>query len=174
MTINAERIKRIEVLTPRQALDTVQYMTAWLDEQRTEPQDFTAEQQIEILNALFQEAGYAPVPLSPTAKPDAQAVGQAARKLLMLLTESADDALLTELDYWLAKPPEVETKALVEVIVVPIVLTACIITLGTSFEFERKDGQTRIKGTRKGISGKDLQEVLGGFYGALKSLVGLG
>src|ERR1700728_3106417 len=103
MITSAERIKRIEALTPRQALDTVQYMTAWLDEQRTDPQDFTTEQQVEIINALFQEAGYAPLPLSPVAKPDEQSAGQAARKLLMLLTESADDALLTELDHWLAK-----------------------------------------------------------------------
>jgi hypothetical protein len=173
MATSTERIKHIETLTPRQALDIVQFMTAWLDEQRTDSQDFAAEQQIEILNALFQEVGYSPLPLSTAAKPDEQAVGQAARRLLMLLTESDDGALLAELDHRLANPPEAETKALVEVIVVPIVITACIIALGTDFEFELKDGAWRTKGTRKGILGKDLKDVLPGFYGALKSLIGL-
>jgi|GEM_PF-2953338 len=182
MNANAERIKRIEALTPRQALDTVQYMTAWLDEQRTEtiesttpdPQYFSGGQQIDLLNTLFQEAGYPPLPLSPAAKPDEQVTGQSARKLLILLSESTDDALLAELDQWLASPPKAETKALVEIIIVPILLTACIIALGTNFGFEIKDGKASIKGTRKGIQGKDLKGVLGGFYDVLKILSGLG
>jgi hypothetical protein len=169
MTTSAERIERIEVLTPRQALDTLQYMTAWFDEQSTDPHVFAAEQQIEILNALFQKAGYTPLPLSPAAQPDEQAAGQAARKLLMLLTESDDGALLAELDYWLANPPEAETKAFVEVIVLSIVLTACIKALRTRFEYERKDDQTTIKVTSEPIT----DDKLAGFYGALETLIGL-
>jgi hypothetical protein len=166
------RVERIESLTPRQALDIVQHMTAWLDEQRTDAQDFTPEQQIEILNTLFQDAGYSPLPLSKEAKPDEQAVGQAGRWLLMLLAESDDRALLAELDRWLANPPQAETKAIVELIVVPIVLTACIVVLGTGFDFDRKDGKVKIKVTRRGVT--DLKGMLPGFYGALKSLTGLG
>lgn len=175
MTTNAERIKRIEALTPRQALHTIQYMTAWLDRRLMEPQDLTADQQIEILNTLFHEAGYSPLGLSPAAKPDQQAAGQAARKLLMVLAESSDDALLTELDHWLANPPGSETKAIVELIVVPVVLTACITALQISFEVERgEDGQTKVKVRRTGIQGKHLNGVLQGLYGAVKSLVALG
>jgi hypothetical protein len=175
MTTGAERLKRIEALTPRQALHTVQYMTAWLDEQVTEPQDFTAEQQIEILNTLFHEAGYAPLPLTPGAKPDQETAGQAARKLLMVLAESSDNALLDELDHWLAKPPGAETKAILELMVVPVVLTACITALQTSFEVKRgENGQTSVKLTRTGIQDKHLKGVLQGMYETVKRLATLG
>jgi hypothetical protein len=40
---DSERIQRIDSLTPRQAVATVQYMTAWLDEQRPEQQERTTE-----------------------------------------------------------------------------------------------------------------------------------
>jgi hypothetical protein len=170
----SERMQRIESLGPRQALDTVQYMTAWLDEQRAEPQEFTTVQQIELLNDVFQQAGHAPVPLSPSAKPDQQTGGEAARQVLAALAQSSDLALLAELDRWLDEPPEAETKALLEVVVVPVVLTACIMALGTGVEFEKDEhGKTRVKLVRKPVAGSELKNILNGFYGAVKSLVGL-
>lgn len=172
MATSTERVERIESLTPRQALDIIQYMTAWIDEQRADSEDLTPEQQIEILNTLFREGGYSPLPLSTAAKPDAQAVGHASRRLLKLLAESDDEALLAELDRWLANPPEADTKAIVELIVVPIVLTACIVALGSGFKFESENGKVKVKVTRRGIS--DLKGMLPGFYGALKSLTGVG
>jgi hypothetical protein len=174
VTTSAERSKRIEALTPRQALDTVQYMSAWLDEQRAEPLDFTAEQQVAILNDIFQKAGHAPLPLSPVAKPDEQAAGQAARQLLVVLSKSDDSDLLAELDHWLAKPPEAETKALVELVVVPIVLTGCIMALGTRYKLGLKHGQTSAEIERAALEGKDLKDIVLGVIGLLKNLIGLG
>jgi hypothetical protein len=169
-----ERIQRIDSLTPRQAVDTVQYMTAWLDEQRPEQQEHTTEQQIDMLNAAFEQAGHAPLPLSSSAKPDLQAGGKAARQVLIALAQSPDPALLAELDRWLAEPPEAETKALLEVAVVSVVLTACIMALGTKAEFEKDErGRTRLKLSREAIAGADLRSVLDGFYAAVKSLVGM-
>jgi hypothetical protein len=176
MTTSAIRIKQIEALTPRQAFHTVQYMTAWLDEQMVEPQDLNPEQQIDILNTLFHEAGYLRVSLSSAAKPNLETAGHAARKLLRVLAEtSGDDLLLAELDHWLAQPPKAETKAIVDLIVVPVVLTACITALQTNFEVVRgEDGKWRLKFTRRGSQGKDLKDQLQGIYGVTKSLLGVG
>jgi hypothetical protein len=149
-------------------------MTAWLAEQRPEPQEHTTEQQIDMLNAAFEQAGHAPVPLSPSAKPDLQAGGKAARQVLDALAQSPDPALLAELDRWLAEPPEAETKALLEVAAVSVVLTACIMVLGTKGDFEKDErGRTRLKLSREGIADADLKNVLDGFYAAVKSLVGM-
>jgi hypothetical protein len=149
-------------------------MTAWLDEQRPEPQEHTTEQQIDMLNAAFEQAGHASVPLSPSAKPDLLAGWKAARELLAALAQTPDPSLLAELDRWLAEPPEVEMKALLEVAVVPVVLTACIMALGTRVEFERDErGRTHVKITRKDISGADLQNVLDRLYAAVRHLVGM-
>jgi hypothetical protein len=171
---DSERIQRIDSLTPRQAVATVQYVTAWLDEQRPEQQERTTEQQIDMLNAEFERAGHAPLPLSPSAKPDLQVVGKAARQVLAALAQSPDRALLDALDPLLAEPPEAETKALLEVAVVSVVLTACIMALGTKAEFEKDErGRTRVKLSREGIAGPDLKSVLEGFYAAVKSLAGM-
>jgi hypothetical protein len=169
-----ERIRCIDLLTPRQAVDTVQYMTAWLDEQRPEQQEHTIEQQIDMLNAAFKQTGHAPLPLSSSAKPDLQAGGKAARQVLTALAQSPDPPLLAELDRWLAEPPEAETKALLEIAVVPVVITACIMALGTKVEFEKDEsGRTRLKLSREDISGADLRSILDGFYAAVKKLIGM-
>jgi hypothetical protein len=173
MEMSADRVDRIANLTPRQSLDVLQHLTAWLGEQSTDQRNFKTDEQIDILNALFQQEGYAPLPLSPDVRPDEDLAGEAARQLLIALAESGDGGLLAELDYWLANPPKAQTKALIELVVVPIVLTACVAALGTSFEIERKDGKTRFKSKRTGISAKDLKHVLPGLYGAMKNLIGM-
>ena len=173
MITNAERSKRIEGLTNRQALDIVQFMTAWLDGQRPEPLDLTPDQQVAVLNDVFQKVGYAALPLSAAARPDEHAAGQAGRQLLLVLSKSDDSALLAELDHWLANPPKAETKALVELVVVPIVLTACIIALGTKFKVKYEEGRAVVDLARDPIKGKDLKAIVSGIFGVVKGLIGV-
>jgi hypothetical protein len=163
------RAERIEALAPRQALDIVQNMTSWLDGRQAEPQELAPGQEAEALNALFQEAGYAPLPLDGAAKPDEQAAGQATRQMLHLLAESDEPDVLEELDQWLAEPPGASNLAIAEAVVLPIVYTACIVILTTSFDFRiGKDKRVR----RTGLAGKQLSGVLAPFYGILKQLAG--
>jgi len=171
--ISADRVDRIANLTPRQSLDVLQHVTAWLGEQSGDQKDFRIEEQIDMLNALFQQEGYEPLPLSPDVRPDEDLAGEAAGQLLIAFAESGDRGFLAELDYWLANPPKAQTKALIELVVLPIVLTACVAALGTSFEVERKDGKTRFKSKRTGIAAKDLKHVLPGLYNAIKNVIGM-
>jgi hypothetical protein len=165
------REQRIDALRPGQALDIVQYMTSWLDARQSHAQELAAEQEPDALNALFEQAGYSPLPLSGARRLDDQAAGEAARQVLHLLAGSDDSAVLGELDHWLAGPPAAGTMVLAELVVLPIVLTACIVVLQTGFEFTYKDGKAATKIGKKGLAGKDLSNVLATIYRLLKPVV---
>jgi hypothetical protein len=167
------REQRIDTLRPSQAVDILQYMTSWLDGRQSDVQELAAEQEPAALNALFTQAGFAPLPLSSERKPDDQAAGEAARQLLHLLAESDDPAVLSELDHWLIGPPAAGTMVLVELIVLPIVLTACVAVLQTGFEFTFKDGKIAIKGGKERLAGKDLSTVLTPIYKLLERITAL-
>jgi hypothetical protein len=165
------REQRIDALRPGQAVDIVQYMTSWLDGRQSDARELAAEQEPDALNALFEQVGYAPLPLSDARKLDDQAAGEAARQLLHLLAGSDDPALLSELDHWLAGPPAAGTMVLAELVVLPIVLTACIVVLQSGFEFTYKDGKAVTKVEKGRLAGKDLSKVLAAMYKLLKPVV---
>src|SRR5690242_12847117 len=130
----ATRMERIAALTPDQALDVVQYMTADLAERQADLPAVPEDQQAEVLAALFREQGY------PAAvEPGGQDAGESARRLLQLLAESDDQALLDKLDRLLARPPRAATGGGEFLAVLeaarPIILTACLVILTTRFKF---------------------------------------
>jgi hypothetical protein len=84
-----------------------------------------------------------------------------------------DPAVLSELDHWLIGPPAAGTMVLVELIVLPIVLTACVAVLQTGFEFTFKDGKIAIKGGKERLAGKDLSTVLTPIYKLLERITAL-
>src|SRR3954469_13267025 len=98
------RTERIAALTPAQALDVVQYMTADLAEWQADLLTVSEDQQAEVLAALFRGQGH------PAAVgPGGQAAGDPPRQLLRLLAESDDQAVLERLDRLLARPPRSAT-----------------------------------------------------------------
>jgi hypothetical protein len=165
------RSERIEALTPRQALQVVQFMTAWLAERQTTVQDVSEEQQADGLNMLFGQMGYEPVSLPASWQPNEHAAGRAARELLHLQAESEDTAQLDELDEWLANPPEAANMALVELLLVPIVFAACTAILQTGYDFGYKDGRVTFRISRAGLKGKDLSNALGTLRGVFVHLL---
>jgi hypothetical protein len=162
------RTEKISALTPLQALAIMQYMTASLSEQRVDEQEFNTGEQVEVLNAVFQEAGY-PAILSATAEVKENDAGQAAQQFLMLLAEADDAPLLAELDDWLAEPPEASIQAIPLVLAIPIVLTGCIVALQTGVVIERdKAGKWKTRIEKRPLAGKTLAEIVSGLFTVVK------
>jgi hypothetical protein len=168
----ATRAESIEGLSPRQALDIVQYMTAWLAERQASSDDLSGAQQADGLNILLMQMGYAPVPPPASWHPSEGAGGLAARQLLRLLAESEDDEQLNELDHWLGNPPEAANLAVVELAVAAIIYTACTVVLQTGFDFAYKDGKVTFRANRATPKGKDFSAVLATLRGIFEQLTG--
>jgi len=161
------RTERIAALTPAQALDVVQYMTADLAERQADLPSVSEDQQAEVLAALFREQGY-----PEAVEPGGQDAGESARQLLRLLAESDDQAVLDTLDKLLARPPRPATGGGEFLAVLeaarPIILTACLVILTTRFKFKYKEGKLSGDGENAGFSGKNLTGALAWLSSAVK------
>jgi hypothetical protein len=150
------RTAAIEALDDRQRLDIVQYMTLWMRRRQPESEEAAPAEEAEILNRLFQDRGLAPLQFSTEALLDEATVGEVAGRLLRTIAEADDPELLAELDHWLASPPRAGTMVLAEMVVVPIVLSACIAFLQTEVRWEKG----RITVIKRPTSTKDFYEAL--------------
>jgi hypothetical protein len=166
----SSRTQQILDLSPRQALAVMQYMTVYLADQRVDNQDLEPDQQIEVINAALEKAGYPPV-LSSTIEASERGAGQAAQQFLMWLAKSTDAQLLSELDGWLAEPPEAAIASIPLVLALPIVLTGCIVALQTSVSIKYTETKTwTIQIEKDSMEGETLTDIAGGLFNTIKSL----
>jgi hypothetical protein len=153
------RDKLIRDLLPRQSLAIAQYMTTRLADKRVDENEYDVEDQEAILNAAYARAGFDTVRLSNSSITE-EAAGGAAQEFLRMLPEIADAEILRRLDELLSRPPEPAIQALPLVMALPVLLTACIVTLQTGVEVTKDEaGRWTFRIRKQPAEGKTLTDL---------------
>jgi hypothetical protein len=116
--------EKIQSLSNQQALSILDSLAG---EFSTADLPDTKAEQVQVLQALFQQAGHdldlAPIAIDDAVTDDAQAA-EAARRLLSLLAQVPE--VQPSLAEWLDNPPTQEAAAVPLILAAPVVLTGCI------------------------------------------------
>jgi hypothetical protein len=123
MNLSSTRADQIAALTDQQALSILNSLAAETADMDT-PEG--AEEQKQALSAALAQYGES-ANLDAASAAGPEAAGAAARKLLILLSESPD--IQPSLDDWLENPPVQEQAAIPLILAAPVVFSGCVAAL---------------------------------------------